>query len=93
MPIPVVWYCHGEMCGPFHTGFFSLYCELEKIRSSNFHTKMVSWSSQDRAVLSFAFRKPGPLLVQVDLRTKCVGWRAGFGLVSILKLSVLNLKW
>lgn len=23
-------YCHGEVCGPFHTGFFSLHCEYKK---------------------------------------------------------------
>lgn len=36
-------YCHGEVCGPFHTGFFSLHCEYKKKKkSSNSHTKMVS---------------------------------------------------
>lgn len=62
-------------------------------KSSNSNTKMVSWSSQDRVVLSVAFRKSGPLLVQVDLRKKCEGLTAGYGLVSIFKLSILNLKY
>lgn len=32
------------MCGPFHTGFFSLHCEIErkKQKNSSSHTKMVS---------------------------------------------------
>lgn len=24
----VMQYCHGDLRGPFHTGFFSLHCEL-----------------------------------------------------------------
>lgn len=39
-------------------------------------------------MLSVAFRKSGPLLVQVDLKKKSVGLRAGFCLVSILRLSI-----
>lgn len=26
----VMQYCHGDLCGAFHTGLFSLHCELEK---------------------------------------------------------------
>lgn len=87
----VMQYCHGDLRGPFHTDFFSLHCEFGG-GSSNCHTKTLSWSSQERAVLSFAFRKPWLLLVQVDLRKKCVSLRAGVGLGSILKLFILNLK-
>lgn len=38
-------YCHGELCGPLHSGFFSLHCELGwwgLAKGSNSHTKMVS---------------------------------------------------
>lgn len=74
-------YCCGELCGPFHTVFFSLHCELEeKKKSSNSHTNMVSRSSQDRTVLSFAFRKPCWALAGAGEFEEEV---CGFGLVSV----------
>lgn len=39
----VMQYCHGDLCGPFHTGLFSLHCELEKKKKgSNSHIKALS---------------------------------------------------
>lgn len=88
-------YCCGELCGPFHTGFFSLHCELEgEKKGSNSLTKMVSQSSQGRVLLSLAFRKPCWALTAVsEFEEEVCGFESCIWLSLSLKTFYLNLRY